>query len=213
MPGARVGRALVHPAGHLDQRAQADDGLVPPHLAGLDRDRRLALVAADEPAGQHPAEHPDERPLPARHAQRRLAELQRGEPDVVRPRREQRGAPVEHGHPVAVGEQVERVQVAVADDVRGRPGRVVRAASGPRRPGPDGRTRRRTAPAPRAARPPSPAPRGAAPAHRAPGRGRARAAAPSRWPADPGSGAAVAARRPGTARPGRTAPGRPAPGP
>ena len=90
--------------------------------AGPDRDRRLALVAADEPAGQHPAEHPDERPLPARHAQRRLAELQRGEPDVVRPRREQRGAPVEHGHPVTVGEQVERVQVAVADDVGAGPG-------------------------------------------------------------------------------------------
>jgi len=119
MPGVRPVRALVYPAGHLDQRAQADDGLVEPQLAGPDRDPSLPLVAADEPPGQHPAEHPDERPLPARHAQGRLAELQRGEPDVVRPRREQRGAPVQHGHPVAVREQVERVQVAVADDVRG----------------------------------------------------------------------------------------------
>jgi hypothetical protein len=130
MPGVRVGRALVHPAGHLGQRTQADDGLVPPHLGGLDRDRRLALVVADEPPGQHPAEHPDERSLPARHAQRWLAELQRGEPDVVCPRREQRGAPVEHGHPVTVREQVERVQVAVADDVRGRPGRVTSQPAG-----------------------------------------------------------------------------------
>jgi hypothetical protein len=105
--------------------AQADDGLVPPQLAGLHRDRRLALVVANEPAGQDPAEHPDERPLPAWHAQRRLAEQQRGEADVVRARREQRGAPVQHGHPVTVGEQVERVQVAVADDVRGWPGRVI----------------------------------------------------------------------------------------
>ena len=130
MPGARTVRALVHPAGHLGQRAQADDGLVPPQLGGLDRDRRLALVTAEEPAGQHPAEYPDERPLPARHAQRRLAEQQRGEPGVVRARREQRGAPVQHGHPVAVGEQVERVQVAVADDVRGRPRRVISQPAG-----------------------------------------------------------------------------------
>jgi DNA-binding transcriptional MerR regulator len=130
MPGVRPVRALVYPAGHLDQRAQADDGLVEPQLAGPDRDPSLPLVAADEPPGQHPAEHPDERPLPARHAQGRLAELQRGEPDVVRPRREQRGAPVQHGHPVAVREQVERVQVAVADNVRSRPGRVIRQPAG-----------------------------------------------------------------------------------
>src|SRR5690349_6747031 len=130
MPGMRPVRAHVYPAGHLDQRAPADDGLVPPQLAGPDRDPGLPLVAADEPPGQHPAEHPDERPLPARHAQGRLAELQRGEPDVVRPRREQRGAPVEHGHPVTVGEQVERVQVAVADDVRGRTGRVISQPAG-----------------------------------------------------------------------------------
>ena len=116
----------MHPAGHLHQRPQADDGLVPSHLARPEGGSRLTLVTAHEPPRQHPAQHPDERSLPARHAQGRLAELQRGEPDVVRPRREQRGAPVEHGHPVAVGEQVERVQVAVADDVRGRPGRVVR---------------------------------------------------------------------------------------
>ncbi len=73
MSFARAGHALVDPAGHLDERAQADDGLVPAQLAGLDRHRRPTLVIADKPAGQHPAEHPDERPLPARHAQRRLA--------------------------------------------------------------------------------------------------------------------------------------------
>jgi len=72
----RAGHALVDPAGHLDQRAQADDRLVPPQLAGLDGYRRLPVVVADEPAGQQLAEDPDKRPLPARHAQRRLAEQQ-----------------------------------------------------------------------------------------------------------------------------------------
>jgi len=38
---------------------------------------------------------------------------------------QQRGAPVEHRHPVAVGQQVERMQVTVADDVPGRPGRMI----------------------------------------------------------------------------------------
>jgi hypothetical protein len=48
----------------------------------------------------------------------------------MRSRREQRGAPVEHDHPVTVGEQVERMQVTVADDVRGRRGRVIGQPAG-----------------------------------------------------------------------------------
>src|SRR5580692_5500264 len=126
MPDASVGDPLVFPARHLDERAQADDGLVPPQLAGLDSGRRLTLVAADEPAGEQRADHPDEWPLPVRHAQWRLAEQQRGEPDVVRSRRERRGTPVEYGHPVTVSEQVERMQVTVADDVRSPPRWVIR---------------------------------------------------------------------------------------
>src|SRR5207248_130326 len=77
-----------------------------------------------KPAGQHPAEHPDERAFPARHVQRRLTEQQQGERDIVRGRGEQRGAPVEHGHPVTVGEQAARMQVTVADDGPARGGRA-----------------------------------------------------------------------------------------
>jgi hypothetical protein len=75
--------ALVRPAGHLDERAQADDGLVPPQLTRRDRCPRRALVRTGEPAGQQPADCPDDRFLPARRAQRRLAQQQRGERDVV----------------------------------------------------------------------------------------------------------------------------------
>ena len=60
----------------------------------------------------------------SQHRQRRLAEQQRRVPEVVRGRCQQRGAPVEHRHPAAVGQQVERMQVTMADDVPGRPGRM-----------------------------------------------------------------------------------------
>jgi hypothetical protein len=35
MAGPRAGHALVDPAGHLGERPQADDGLVPPQFAGV----------------------------------------------------------------------------------------------------------------------------------------------------------------------------------
>jgi hypothetical protein len=74
MGGVRADRTLVDPAGHFDQRAQADDGLVPPQLAEGDSCRRLTSVGMYETAGHYPPHHLDDRPLPARPDRRRVWE-------------------------------------------------------------------------------------------------------------------------------------------
>ena len=52
MPGPRSMLPSCDPPGHLDQHAQADDGLMPAQIVAADRGRRVGLVAPDEPAGQ-----------------------------------------------------------------------------------------------------------------------------------------------------------------
>ena len=78
-----------------------------------------------EAPGQHPARRARHWPQRCRHQHGRVGQYHRGEGDVVGPRAEQGRAPVKHGGRSArVGQQVERVQVAVADHL-GRGGRRV----------------------------------------------------------------------------------------
>ena len=121
-----TGDAVLDPVCDLDERPQAHDGLIPGKLVEVDDDAAVLLVAAHEAAGDSTAEGADDWAQRARYADRGLSEEEGSESDVVGPRRDQCSAPIEHGRfAITIGEEVERMQIAMTDHVRCRAPRMV----------------------------------------------------------------------------------------
>ena len=105
---------------------------MPAQLVRADADAGVLLVTPGEPAGETAPGCAHHGPQRAGDMQGWLGEQQSGDRDVMGPWRQQGGAPVQDGDLFAVGQEVERVQVAVADDLRSRRRRMAgqpRAAS------------------------------------------------------------------------------------
>ena len=103
VPGPPFGDALFScPAGNLDEGAQARHSLVPVQGVGIDRDSGPLLILTHESASEPDADALHSPAEQDGHNQWRLFEQQRGVANVECPRREQRGAPIQHPRPIAI---------------------------------------------------------------------------------------------------------------
>ena len=118
MSAMRVELVVGFPCRDLDEGAQRVGAATPVEPGGVDGSTGSVFVGVQEPVGESCADRPGRRPDRCGSAEGRVGEHQRGEREVVVGVGDDGGGPVDQRPPVAVDEQVERVEIAVADDPR-----------------------------------------------------------------------------------------------
>src|SRR5262245_44913172 len=117
MPRTLIDDVARDPVRDLDECPKTDDRLDVRQHFRVDCHLRVLLVSPHESRTESAPNPADDGPQWAGDREGRLAEQKGRERNVVRARRKYRRAPVEHRHyPIAVDEQIERVQIAVAND-------------------------------------------------------------------------------------------------
>ena len=104
------------PRGQLGDRAQRVDGAPPGESLGVDSHAAELCIGAQESSGESSAHMASDGTHGGRAAEGWVGEHQGGEAEVVVRVGDDGGGPVEDGPAVAVDEEIEGVQVAVADD-------------------------------------------------------------------------------------------------
>lgn len=125
MSGSVVHLSSVLPGGHLDQGTLADQTFVPTHLVGANFRPALPFVLGDEATCESSPERSHQPPSRSRNDQRRFGQQERCVRQIERSWSQKGAAPVDDGEVCRVDQDVQRVKVAMADDMVDVSGPVV----------------------------------------------------------------------------------------